>query len=126
MAGSFGEKHIIVLVEKLLLQEIWRIKEKMESLAMVRFADRLYEYMDNYFMFLNGIIYKPNVTYNFPNKGYIAEHWRKIHLEIMTCGAICEYSDELKEVAKQYLSLFLVKILSLRMENVWKYKKCFS
>lgn len=79
----------------------------MWNVAMTRFADGLYEYMDNYFRSLNGVIYKPKVTYDLPNSDYISEHWREIHLELMTRESVREYSDELKEVAKQYLLLFL-------------------
>lgn len=91
----------------LLLQVIWRNEDKMESVTMTRFADGLYGYIEDYFMSLNDIVYCPKITYELPNRDYISEHAREIQLEIMTRESVREYSDELKEVAKQYLPLFL-------------------
>lgn len=78
-----------------------------EEYIKSKFMDGIYEYISNYFQSKNGIIYKPKVDYMIPNEEYIAKHWKEIHNEICLQKPICEFSDELKAVAKQYLPIFI-------------------
>lgn len=88
-----------------------------DEVARSYFASGLWKHINDYYASLYGVIYRPNVTYDLPNKDYISEHIREIRSEIQMLGDVCEYSDELKEVAKQYLPLFLQEYPEYRDEK---------
>ena len=74
---------------------------------MDNFAGGLMVYIDNYYASTRNGIYKPVVDYVIPHDDYISEHGREIMDELRTLKPVREYSDELKDVARQYLPIFL-------------------
>ena len=78
-----------------------------EDVVMSYFSSGIWEYIRDYFRSLsNGGIYKPEISYEIPNSDYISAHWEDFHLDVLNEKPVYEYSDELKEVAKQYLPVF--------------------
>ena len=78
----------------------------MTESIMDRFVGRLMAYIDDYYASTRNGIYKPVVDYTIPHDEYISEHGREIMDELRSLKPLCEYSDELKDVAIQYLPLF--------------------
>lgn len=81
-------------------------KRTIESI-MDRFAGGLMVYIDDYYASTRNGIYKPVVDYVIPHDDYISEHSREIMDELRTLKPVREYSDELKDVARQYLPSFI-------------------
>lgn len=81
--------------------------EQMVSCIMDRFAGGLLSYMDDFYASTRNGLYKPIVNYSIPHADYISEHAREIQDELRTLKPVYEYSEYLKDVAVQYLPLFL-------------------
>lgn len=81
----------------------------METRIMSLFSDGLYAYINDYYASKYGVLYKPNINYIIPNEDYISAHAKEIFDEIRWQKKPCEYSAELKEVAKDYLPRFFEK-----------------
>lgn len=81
--------------------------ELMTNCIMDRFAGGLMVYLDDYYASKRNGIYKPVVNYSIPHEDYISEHAEDIRNELRILKAVYEYSDELKDVAAQYLPLFI-------------------
>lgn len=84
---------------------------------MDRFAGGLMAYIDDYYASTRNGIYKPDVNYTIPHDDYISEHSREIMDELRTLKKVCEYSDELKDVARQYLPIFIKENPDYKDEN---------
>ena len=74
---------------------------------MDRFAGGLMKYITDAIYSKNGKIYKPKVDYSLPNEKYIINHWQEVSCDLRYLKPLREYSDELKEVARQYKKIFL-------------------
>lgn len=79
----------------------------MAECIMDRFAGGLMTYIDDYYASKRNGIYKPVVDYTIPHDDYISKHGQEIMDELRTLKAVCEYSNELKDVARQYLPNFI-------------------
>lgn len=76
---------------------------------MDRFASGLMAYIDEYYASTRNGIYKPVIDYSIPHDDYISAHSQEIMDELRSLKPVCKYSDELKDVAIQYLPLFTEK-----------------
>lgn len=74
---------------------------------MDRFVGGLMAYIDDYYASTRNGLYKPVVNYTIPHDDYISEHGREIMDELRSLKPVCDYSTELKDVARQYLPLFV-------------------
>lgn len=77
------------------------------EVVMDRFAGGLISYISDYFASKNGTIYRPKVNYVIPNEDLLRENWKSICEKILYLIPVYDYPEEIKEVAKQYLPVFL-------------------
>ncbi len=81
--------------------------ELMEDAIMSYFAGGLMNYIKNYFNALGGFFPKEKANYSMPNEEYIEENWDEIYDCLVSLTPPRKYPKELKEVAIQYIPLFL-------------------
>lgn len=81
--------------------------ELMEECIMSRFAGGLKNYITNYFNVLGGFFPKEKANYSLPNAEYIEENWNEVVDKLISLTPPRKYPKELKEVAIQYMPLFL-------------------
>lgn len=96
-------------------------KEELQtSVVMDRFAGGLLNYIDTYFLSINGTIYRPIIDYSIPEPDYIAENWEMILDQLQSLMPARDYSPELKAVAKQYMPTFLKEYPDYEAEECLK------
>ena len=94
--------------------------ELQTSVVMDRFAGGLLNYIDTYFLSLNGTIYRPIIDYSNPEADDIAKNWETILDQLQSLRPVRDYSPELKAVAKQYMPTFLKEYPEYEAEECLK------
>lgn len=86
--------------------------------TMDRFAGGLIAYVQDYFRGRD--VYGKLIDYEIPNADYFSENARALLEEIRTLKPIREYTPKLKEIAIQYLPIFLEEYPRLAKKDCLK------
>ncbi len=90
---------------------------------MDRFIGELIPYITDYFASKSSGIYHPKVNYTIPNEEYIVDNWEDICEKLRSLIPLYEYRNEIKEVAVQFLSVFLEKYPQYKTAECLQIKK---
>lgn len=87
------------------------------------FNGGMLHYIEMYILSLDKKLIDLHLDYTIPQSSmdYLAENGEKVLKQIQTCKSVKEYSPELKEIAKQYLPIFLQENPNLKEEECFKF-----
>lgn len=94
-------------------------KELEQMCTMDRFAGCLIAYITDYFQGCD--VHGNKIDYEIPHADYFLENARDLLAEIRTLKPIREYTPKLKEIAIQYLPMFLEEFPRLAKKDCLKY-----